>query len=167
MGIDLCRIVRHLCTPQWRLRKAFPHKTLVAIELAIQRAEAHHAGDIRLVVEGAMSCPRLLRGQSTRERAINLFSRFRLWDTDHRTGVLIYLLLAERRVEIVADRGIHAQVGTDGWDQVCRDLEAQLTNGNFEGGTIACIEAVARHLETHSWSGDRRGKELSNVPVLL
>lgn len=167
MAFNLVRIVRHLCTPRWRVRQAFPPKTLAAIEQAIQRAETDHAGDIRLVVEGAMSCPRLLRGQSTRERAINLFSRLRLWDTDHRTGVLIYLLLADRRVEIVADRGIHAQVGADGWNMVCRELETQLRQGQFEKGTIACIEAVARHCEKHSLNSDRRGKQLPDAPVLL
>jgi len=167
MAFDLTRIVRHLCTPRWRVRQAFPPRTLTAIEQAIQRAETDHAGDIRLVVEGAMACPSLLHGLSTRERAINLFSRLRLWDTDHRTGVLIYLLLADRRVEIVADRGIHARVGADGWNMVCRDLEAQLRHGHYEKGTIACIEAVALLCAKHSFDGDRRGNELPNAPVLL
>lgn len=167
MAVDLARIVRHMATPKWRVRRAFPLKTLMAIEQAVQRAEATHAGEIRLAVEGALDGTPLLRGQSARERAIDVFSHLRLWDTADRTGVLIYLLLADRRVEIVADRGIHARVGPEGWGQVCRNLEAALRQGDYEGGAIACIEAVARHLDKHFPGSHRRGNELPNAPVIL
>ncbi|MDB5995599.1 MAG: hypothetical protein JWP42_2735, partial [Pseudomonas sp.] len=99
MGI--ARITKHLLGNQSRVRKAFPPKSLAAIEQAIKASEASHAGQIRFVVEGALDGAPLFRDQSARERAIDVFSKLRIWDTEHNNGVLIYLLLADRDVEIV------------------------------------------------------------------
>ena len=87
-----------------------------------------------------------VQGQSARERAIEVFSQLRVWDTEHNNGLLIYLLLADRAVEIVADRGIHAKVGADEWGNVCRQMEAAFKQANYEGGVVSGIQAVTQHL---------------------
>ncbi|HKG99835.1 MAG TPA: TPM domain-containing protein [Bradyrhizobium sp.] len=165
MGIK--RIGKHLLEHQWRVRWIFPRKVLAEIEKAIKAGEASHSGQVRFVVEGALDGKPLFRNQSARERALDVFSRLRVWDTAHNNGVLIYLLLADRDVEIIADRGIDAKVGTDGWEKICKEMEAQFKAGNFERGVIAGIEAVSRQLTTHF---PRRGageNELPDAPVVL
>ncbi|SCK20669.1 Predicted membrane protein [Variovorax sp. HW608] len=147
--MSIARLVRHLCTTHWRARRAFPRKTLRAIERAIHDAETTHTGRIHFVVEAAMDGLPLLRGQSARERAIDLFSHLRLWDTEDNSGVLIYVLLADRQVEIIADRGIHGHVGAAGWGSVCRHMEAAFALGQFESGTVQGVREVAEHLSQH------------------
>jgi len=162
--MDLARIARHLCLLPGAARRAFPRKSVDAIETAIREAERTHAGQIRFAVESALDVAGLLRGQSARERALEVFSRLRVWDTEHNNGVLIYLLLAERDVEIVADRGIHAKTGAQ-WEEICRAMEAQLRQGNHEKAVTDGIRAVARHLARH-FPGSRVN-ELPDRPVLL
>ena len=165
MGI--ARIAKHLLGNQSRVRKAFPPKALAAIEQAIQASEASHAGQIRFVVEGALDGAPLFRDQSARERAIDVFSRLRVWDTEHNNGVLIYLLLADRDVEIVVDRGIDAPVGAAGWEAICQAMEAEFRAGHFERGVIAGIEAVTQHLATHFPRDGAAVNELPDAPVVL
>ena len=102
----------------------FPQAALDLIEQAIKAGEATHSGQVRFVVEGALDGKPLFSGQSGRERALDIFSRLRIWDTAHNNGVLIYLLLADRDVEIIADRGIDAKVGAAGWEKICKAMEA-------------------------------------------
>ena len=130
MGIG--RIGKHLLEHRWRVRRLFPPHVLAAIEQAIKAGEATHAGQVRFVVEGALDGAPLFRDQSARERALDVFSHLRIWDTAHNNGVLIYLLLADRQVEIVADRGIDAKVGAAGWERICARMEADFKAGNFE-----------------------------------
>src|SRR3982075_4491024 len=144
MGIG--RIGRHLLEHRWRARRIFPPRALPAIEQAIKASEATHSGQIRFVVEGALDGAPLFRNQSARERALDIFSHLRIWDTAHNNGVLIYLLLADRKVEIIADRGIDAKVGAPGWEKICRAMETDFKAGNFEAGVIKGIEAVSRQL---------------------
>jgi uncharacterized membrane protein len=113
MGIG--RILTHLFTTAWSVRRAFPANLLDRIEETIRESEATHAGQIRFAVEHSLDLPELLRGVLARERAVEVFSTLRVWDTEQNNGVLIYLLLADHDVEIVADRGIHARVGAQGW----------------------------------------------------
>src|SRR5580704_17870883 len=142
MGIK--RIGRHLLDHHWRVRRIVAPPVLVRIEAAIRAGEATHSGQLRFVVEGALDGLPLFRDQRPRERALDVFSHLRIWDTAHNNGVLIYLLLADRDVEIVADRGIDAYVGAAGWDKICRDMEAEFRNGRFEDGFINGIAAVSR-----------------------
>jgi uncharacterized membrane protein len=161
------RILRHLMATQWRVNRAFPSDTLIAIDKAIKASEATHRGEIRFAVEGALHVEPLLRGQSARERAIDVFSQLRIWDTEHNNGVLIYLLLADRDVEIVADRGIDAKVGAQEWERICRKMEAAFRKADFEGGGIGGIQEVTRHLAEHFPPiGDDRN-ELPDKPVVL
>ena len=161
------RIVRHFLTLPWQVRKAFPQRTLRAIEAAIKEAEASHYGEIRFAVEAALDARSLLNGKSARERAIEIFSRLRVWDTERNNGVLIYLLLADRKVEIVADRGIHRDVGAQGWAEICREMEQAFRQEHFEEGVVAGIRAVARHLVSHYPASGANKNELPNEPVIL
>jgi uncharacterized membrane protein len=147
--MSAARALRHLCTTHWRARRAFPAATLRAIDRAIQEAEASHAGRIHFVVEAALDGLPLVRGQSARERAIDVFSHLRLWDTADNSGVLIYVLLVDRQVEIIADRGIHGHVGATGWEAACRHMEAAFAAGRFEAGAVQGVREVAGHLARH------------------
>ncbi|MBT9459375.1 MAG: TPM domain-containing protein, partial [Burkholderiaceae bacterium] len=100
-------------------------------------------------------------------RAIELFAQLRVWDTECNTGLLIYLLLADRSVEIVADRGVLAKVGSQEWGQVCRQMEDAFKLSKFEAGVVGGVQAVTQHLVRHFPAGDRRGNELTDQPVLL
>ena len=165
MGIK--RIGKHLLEHRWRVRRIFPPKVLVAIERAIKTGEATHSGHVRFVVEGALDGAPLFKNQSARERALDIFSHLRIWDTAHNNGVLIYLLLADRQVEIVADRGIDAKVGAAGWRKICADMERDFKAGNFETGVIKGIEAVSRQLAAHFPKHVPGKNELPDAPVVM
>jgi uncharacterized membrane protein YgcG len=165
MGIK--RIGRHLIEYRWRERRIFTPRVLAGIEQAIKAGEATHSGQVRFVVEGALDGAPLLHDQSARERALDIFSRLRIWDTAHNNGVLIYLLLADRRVEIVADRGIDEKVGRAGWEEICRDMESDFRSGQFEAGVIKGIEAVSRQLAAHFPPEAHPRNELPDKPVVI
>lgn len=165
--MNIKRIVKHLATSHGQVRRAFPRSALTAIEKAIKASEAAHVGEIRFVVEGALDGMPLFRGQTARERAIEVFSQLRIWDTEHNNGLLIYLLLADRAVEIVADRGIHARVAPNEWTKVCRQMEAAFKQSDFEGGVIAGLHAVTRHLVDHFPADGQITNELLDRPVVL
>jgi len=165
MGIR--RIGKHLLAHRWRVRRIFPPKVLAAIEAAIKASETMHTGQIRFVVEGALDGAPLFRDQPARERALDIFSQLRIWDTAHNNGVLIYLLLADRDFGIVADRGIDAKVGRAGWEKICVEMETEFRAGNFEGGVIRGIEAVSRELAAHFPAHGAGGNELPDAPVVI
>ena len=165
--MDIKRIVRHLLVTDGQVKNAFPRSTLDKIEQAVRASESAHDGEIRFAVEGALDGAPLFKGQSARERALDLFAQLRVWDTRHNTGVLIYLLLAERAVEIVADRGIHARVDGQEWRAVCQQMEAAFWQSDFEGGAVNGVRAVTKHLVKHFPSADPDGNELPDTPVLL
>ncbi|MET0222279.1 MAG: TPM domain-containing protein [Tardiphaga sp.] len=165
--MSFMRIGRHLLGNKARVRAAFPEASLAAIEAAIKASEASHAGQIRFVVEGALDGAPLFRNQSARARAVDVFSQLRIWDTEHNNGVLIYLLLADRDVEIVVDRGIDARVGTAGWEAICQMMEVHFRAGRFEQGVIAGIEAVTQHLAAHFPGDGADPNELPDAPVVL
>jgi len=165
--MDIKRIMQHLSSGRATVRRAFPLRTLDAIERAIRAAETRHDGQIRFAVEAALDLTPLLAGQTARERAVEVFSRLRVWDTEHNNGVLIYLLLADRDVEIVADRGIHARLGTETWEAICREMEAAFRDGQFEAGVLAGIHAVGEHLARHFPPRSGKPNEMPDRPVVL
>jgi uncharacterized membrane protein len=165
--MSIARIGKHLLHHHWWKKRYFPAKVLAAIEQAIKAGEATHSGQVRFVVEGALDGAPLFRDQPARERALDLFGQLRIWDTADNNGVLIYLLLADRNVEIVADRGIDARVGTAGWEKICRAMETDFKARNFEGGAIRGIEAVSRELAAHFPGHGGGFNELSDAPVVI
>jgi uncharacterized membrane protein len=165
--MDIGRICRHLIEYRWRERRIFTPKVLARIEAAIKAGEATHSGQIRFVVEGALDGTPLFRNQSARERALDIFSKLRIWDTEHNNGVLIYLLLADRDIEIVADRGIHGKVGTEGWEKICAVLEKEFRAGLFEYGVVKGIQEVSKVLAQHFPKQAGGSNELPDAPVVL
>ena len=165
--MNIKSITKHLLLTHWQVNRAFPRKTLHAIERAIKASETTHIGEIRFVVEGALDGRPLFNEQSARERAIDIFSQLRIWDTEHNNGVLIYLLLADKDVEIVADRGIHSKVDSREWESICHAMETAFNQKNFERGVISGIQTVAQHLMKHFPASDTGRNELSDKPVVL
>jgi uncharacterized membrane protein len=165
--MSIRRITRHLLQHHWRAKQVFSKAVLDRIEQAIKRGEASHSGQIRFVVEGALDGAPLFRNQPARARALDVFSHLRIWDTAHNNGVLIYLLLADRDVEIVADRGIDAKVGAEGWEAICRAMEAEFSAGQFERGVIGGIAAVSQELAKHFPPTGPHPNELPDKPVVM
>lgn len=165
--VNIGRWLRHVFAPPWRWWRAFPRATLDAIEAAVRASETYHGGEIRFAVENGLAPMRAWRGLSGRERAVEVFSQLRVWDTEHNSGVLIYLLLADHDIEIVADRGVAARVPQAAWDEVAHAMEARLRQGDFEGGALAGIERVGALLQQHFPPPRDNPDELENRPVLL
>jgi uncharacterized membrane protein len=165
--MDGSRILRHLATGSRLLQRRFPEPALRAIESAIHEGEARHAGELCFAVEAALDPLAVMRGLSPRERAIAVFSELRVWDTEQNSGVLIYVLLADRDVEIVADRGIHKRVEQGEWEAICRQMEGEFRAGRFESGALTGIRAVSELLARHFPPTGRTRNELPNRPVIL
>ncbi|MGQ0700350.1 MAG: TPM domain-containing protein [Panacagrimonas sp.] len=162
------RWLRHLATGPWTRRRAFPLHTLDAIEQAVCTCEKIHAGEIRFAVDTALSLSDLWHGITPRECALEAFSRLRVWDTEHNNGVLIYLLLADRDVEIVADRGVgKGRVPQQEWEACCSVMEGHFARNNFRDGAVAGIEAVTAVLARHPPAGADTGNELPDAAALL
>jgi uncharacterized membrane protein len=164
--MELGRILRHLTTTPLGVRRAFPARALDAIEHVIAETEAKHDGQIRFAVEHALDLPQVAAGMSARERALEVFGKLRVWDTEQNNGVLIYVLLADRDVEIIADRGIHARVGP-AWEAVCRQMESRFRAGEFEAGVVEGVRAVGQHLQQHFARRGPGANELPDRPVVL
>jgi uncharacterized membrane protein len=166
-SVDIRRILKHLMMTPWRERRAFPRSTLEVITHAIQASETAHAGQIRFAVEGALHGAALYHGQSPRERALDVFSQLRMWDTEYRNGVLIYLLLADSAVEIVADRGVHANVGTNEWQSIVDQMQQSFKAKHFEQGVVTGIQAITQHLMAHYPVHGDELRQLPDTPAVL
>ena len=161
------RLLRHLLTTRWSTRRRFSAPVLRAIEEAIGECEARHGGEIRFIVETALDLPELWHGVPARVRALQVFGQFGVWNTEHNNGVLIYVLLADRAVEIVADRGIAAHVQPAEWQAVCRQMEQHFRAGRFAAGATTGILGVGALLGRHFPGNSPSGNELPNQPILL
>jgi len=162
------RLWRHLITDHWSARRAFPKPVLERIEQTIAAGERRHGGQVRFVVEAALPLVSVLRGEQPRERALEVFGRLRVWDTEENSGVLVYLLLADRAVEIVADRGIHRRVGDSAWHAICRRMEAAYRDRKFEDGAVAGLEAIGVLLAEHfPRKAGSSTNELPDRPLVL
>ena len=161
------RLYNHLFTPHWVVNRAFPKRALDTLEAAIGASEKKHDGELRFAVEAGLHPLPLWRGQTARQRAQEVFSALHVWDTAHNSGVLIYVQLADRRIEIVADRGISARVAQDTWDEICRRMETAFKAGRFEEGALAAIEEVTALLALHFPPLGDNPNELPDRPVVL
>ena len=168
--MQIRRLLRHAAATHWRTRMLFPSATLDAIEQAIARAEQTHAGEIRFAVETALTPHHILNDVTPRAHALEVFSRLRVWDTEANNGVLIYVQLADRNVEIVADRGFQGRVSPAEWEAVCRLMEEHFRAGRFEVGSIAGVDAIGTLLARHfpqDASKPRGTNQLPDRPTLL
>lgn len=165
--MDVPRIFRHLVAPQWVVRRAFPPPVLARIEAAVTASEASHRGELRFVVEGSLDLMPLLKGLTPRERALQVFSELRVWDTEENTGVLVYVQLIDHDIEIVADRGISARVAQSEWDKVCQRMEEAFQVGRYEHGLLSGIERVTALVAQHFPARAVNPDELPDKPVTL
>lgn len=145
----LIRWIRHLWLDAADARKLLGPDGLQRLEHAVRDSETRHMGELRLCVEAGLPVHALWRGTSSRERAVKLFSQLRVWDTEHNNGVLIYLLLAERRIEILADRGLHARVDNKVWQDMTDQLSTALQAGRHEEGLTRAIQVVSTLMRQH------------------
>lgn len=162
---DLARVLKHASAGPWTARRAFSAPVLTAIQEAIAASEAQHGGEIRFAIEHALSPLSVWRGLGSRQRALEVFASLGVWDTEHNNGVLIYVLWADRKVEIVADRGFNGRVSEQEWAEVCRLMERGLASGDCRTAVTSAVRAtgalVARHFPTPD------GNELPDHPVML
>jgi uncharacterized membrane protein len=165
--VNFKRWFKHALMPPWAWRRAFPQSTLDAIEAAIRASETTHGGEIRFAIENSLPGTLVWRGMSGRERAIEMFSNLRVWDTEHNSGVLIYLLLADHDIEIVADRGIAARVGHAEWESIAQGMEAAFRQGEYARGALQGIDRVGALLAQHFPSAGHNPDELANRPVIV
>ena len=164
--MDAVRIAKHLIAPQWVVHRAFPKRVLGRIEAAIKASENAHCGELRFAVEAGLDLAPLLRGLTPRQRANEVFSHLRVWDTEYNSGVLIYVQLIDHCIEIVADRGISARVKQEEWDAICHRMEAAFRERRFEEGALQGIADVTALLTRHFPQGGSPN-ELPDRPVVL
>jgi uncharacterized membrane protein len=161
------RALKHLAYAGWMTRRAFPRATLDRIEAAIRESERTHRAELRFAVEGALHPIALARGLSPRQRAIQVFSQLRVWDTEENCGVLIYVQLVDRCIEIVADRGISARVAQHEWDAICRRMETAFRERRFDDGALHGIAEITALLARHFAAREGGRNELPDKPVIL
>ncbi len=162
------RWLRHLFLDDLALRRAFPAAALEAIARAVAEQEKRHRGELRVAIEGGLPIQALAAGRTAHERALEQFTRLRVWDTEDNAGVLVYLLLADHRVEIVADRGIHARVGAAAWETICGAMQRAFAAGRFEEGVRIGLSSVSDLLAQHfPAQAGANLNELPDKPVLL
>jgi len=161
------RILKHLLTPHWIARRAFPRAALQRVEAAIRESESAHAGELRFAVEAGLHPVPLFGGITPRQRAREVFGQLGVWDTEHNSGILIYVQLVDRRIEILADRGISSKVPQATWDEICRRMETAFRAGQFEAGAVAGIREITALLARHCPPAGKNPNELPDRPVVL
>jgi uncharacterized membrane protein len=164
--MDLARLLRHLFVTRRRTRRLFPDATLDAIESAIREGESLHAGEVRFAIETALHPRAIWRGITPRERARGVFAELGVWDTERRSGILVYVLVADRDVEIVADRGYSGGVAQEEWEAACRAMEERFRAGDFAQGSVAGIRAVSE-IAARCFPGGGGRNELPDRPSML
>ena len=160
------RLLRHLFAPS--SAHLFPPGTLQRIAAAVAEGEARHTGEVCFAVESALPLRAVFAGVSPRAEAEAAFARLRVWDTAANNGVLVYLLLADHRIEIVADRGLAGRVSADQWRGVCQAMEERMRAGDAEGAAVQGVAAASALLAAHfpRMPGDAAANELPDLPHL-
>ena len=165
--VKIKRWLTHVFMPSWRWRLAFPAAVLKDIEIAVKQSERQHRGELRFAVENALAPGWVWRGMSAHHRAKAVFSNLHVWDTEENSGVLIYLLLADKEVHIVADRGIARRVPQADWDAVAKNMQQAFRLGDFRRGSLEGIERITMMLATHFPPGEDHPNELPDKPVII
>ncbi len=169
MNMDWKRLFRHLFSTRRKLARAFPVQALEAIERAVTESELAHSGEIRVAIEAALEPEEIWAGKTPRARALQVFAALGVWDTEANNGILIYVLLADRDVEIVADRGFNGRVSAEEWSAVCNTMEEKFRAGQYERGAVEGVHAAGLLLARHypPLPGGRDEDELPNRPAVL
>ncbi len=165
--MDIQRTLRHLRSTRSAAERAFPQATLTALAAAIAAGERTHRGEVRLVIERALPLSAAWSSVSNRQRAIALFADYGIWDTEDNCGVLIYVNLADRKVDIVADRGIDGKIDAATWQAVCSTMTQGFAHGDYHAAALAAVEQVNALLRRHFPSNGARPNELPDQPLML
>jgi len=163
----LKRLLRHGFVIPGAVHRHFPPDSLKRIEAAIEKSEMQHFGEIRFIVESHLSFWEIVQNKMPKQRALEVFAKYHLWDTEQNNGVLIYLLLADHDFEILGDRGIHQYIGDDGWTKISDEMEAMFRKGEFEMGVIFGMQQITQFLIKHFPASGRNENELSNKTIVL
>lgn len=161
------RILKHRWLDESDARRAVPPDLLQRLARRVSASEQRHTGEVRIYVEASLPWSYLWRNASSRQRAVMLFGKLRVWDTEHNNGVLIYLLLADHAIELVADRGLNRVVSPEQWQVMVKNLSAALREARYEDGLTQALEEVSAALVQHFPlpMGETRRNELPNEPV--
>ena len=162
------RMLRHRLLDETDTRKAIPKDMVERLGRRVAASEKRHSGEVRIYVEAGLPMSYLWRGATPRDRAVAMFGKLRVWDTEHNNGVLIYLLLAEHAIEIVADRGLAAKVAPSEWQAIVARMGSAFRDRRFEDGLTQALEEVSALLVEHFplAEGERNANELPDEPVL-
>lgn len=163
------RLLRHWWTDARDARRTIDAAALDRLETAIRDSELRHSGEIRVCVEASLTWAELQAGVDAHQRALSVFGQLGVWDTEDNNGVLIYLLLADHAIEVIADRGVARRVPATHWTEVVDSLQAELRAGAFEKGLMAAVHSVGQALEAHFplAPGARSPNELPDRPVVI
>ena len=163
----ITRLFKHLSTTAGAGRRTFPPQTLAAIEAAIAEGETRHRAEVRLIIETSLPAQAVLSGMTPRERACELFSLYRIWDTEENCGVLVYIELADHDVEIVADRGVSRVIPAEEWQNICRIMTEGFASGDFHDSTLRALHRLNELLQIHFPDNGSTRNQLSDQPVVL
>ena len=165
--MDWKRFWRHVAMTPAGAKRAFPDATMDAVARAIADGERRHHGEVAFVVEAELTTAQLWRGLTPRARAREVFAAQGVWNTEANNGVLIYLLLADHAVEIVADRGIEAHVSHDEWQAIVDAMDAHFREGRYEAGALAGVKGVGALLERHFPGTEEGRNQIPDRPVIM
>lgn len=163
----LARLWRHLKTTAATGRRAFPQEALNAIQHCIANGERLHRAEVRVIIETSLPLLQILRGETSRTRARALFAEHRIWDTEENTGVLIYVLLADHKVEIVTDRAVGRALTAEAWQAVCRTMTERFRQGDYHHGATSALEQLNALLHERFPDDGSRQNQLADHPVIL
>lgn len=165
--VKLSRWLKHTFMLPWYWRLKFPVSVLYTIEKAVQQSETQHSGELRFAIENALNPGWVWHGMKARQRAWQVFSNLRIWDTEENSGVLIYILLADREVDIVADRGISKRVEQAEWDRIVAIMKTEFARDRFKEGSLSGINEITQLLARHFPADHTNINELPNRPVII
>ncbi|HUP30464.1 MAG TPA: TPM domain-containing protein [Usitatibacter sp.] len=165
--MDLKRFWRHVLMNPVRAAHAFPATVMDAIQREIAAQEKRHGGEVFVVVEAELTSAQLWRDLGSRDRAREVFALQGVWNTEDNNGVLIYVLLADRGVEIVADRGIDRRVAAGEWEGIVHAMEAHFRDGRYEEGALTGVRSVSDLIATHFPVRPGDQNELADRPVVI
>ena len=167
MSDRFSRLLKHAFTTQAQARRVFPVPAQERLRQAIAEGEARHRGELRLIIEAAMPLRKVWRGVGTRQRALDLFGTYRVWDTEENNGVLLYLNLAERSAELIADRSAARAITDPEWHAICSPMLDAFRRGEFEQGALAAIQSIHNELTEAFPSNQAAVNTQPDEPLML
>ena len=165
--MNMLRLLKHSFSFGLKSRILFPKKSLAKITEAVKISEGKHRGEIRVCIESALTPVQIIRGFTGRDRAVDVFSQLRVWDTEENNGVLIYLLIADHDIEILADRGVVRNAPDAFWKNICETIETKFRAKQFEEGILMAIDHIGKLLEEKYPKNGYDQNELPDSPHLI